>query len=166
VSAKSVRYALGWAFVRPRRWLFRKMVFNSYLELRFRRLWQDGPIIWPNPHWWILYKTVFKFFKWLDWEAWRPLCTWEKNGLKHKPILARIIHRIGETTAGEAIGGGECFHCASKDGCQVWLADSDETFELIRSWQVGTQDGTDYRTHGITTCPKCGFKDEYEDGSL
>lgn len=34
------------------------------------------------------------------------------------------------------------------------------------SWSVGTMDGTDHRFSCITVCPKCGFKSNYEDGSL
>lgn len=165
--ARKFRYLLSWIFVRPRRWLFLNMVYSSTLRLLPRHDEYFG-WIWPNLHWWILYKTVFRFFKWLHWDAWRRFCKWGDRGLIRKTFLARAVQRIGQTTAGYAIGGGECFHCGSEDGCQVELA-NDETgtvFILGRAWSVGTQDGTDHRFCGTTICPKCGYESYYEDGSL
>lgn len=164
---KRLRYILGWVLVRPRRWFFWNMISSSTPQWR-SELTFDGRWHGPNIHWWILYKTVFKFFKWLNYEGWRPLCKWSPTCLIHKPWYAELVHRIGETTAGAAISGGECYHCASKEGDQVDLA-YDETgthFVDVESWTVGTQDGTDHRFSGITICPKCGFRSEYEDGSL
>lgn len=85
-----------------------------------------------------------------------------------KPLIARVIKRIGATTAGFTILGGECFHCASPDGDQVELS-QDETgkvFKLERTWESYSQDGTDYRFCGTTICPRCGYRSYYEDGSL
>jgi hypothetical protein len=131
--------------------------------------WNDcwGRYDWPNIHWWILYKTVFKFFKWLNYDAWRPFCKWGRIRLTF-PLIARIIQRIGQTTAGYAISGGECFHCSSEKGAPVDLS-NDETgikFILEREWSEGTENGTDYRFCGTTICPVCGYKRYYEDGSL
>lgn len=163
---KKLWYVYGWIFVRPRRWLFWKMVWATsprWIPKKEQFLgWQ-----WPNIHWWILYITVFRFCSWLHWEAWRHFCKWDKIRLTY-PLIARIIHRIGQTTAGYATGGGECFHCSSKKGCQVDLSD-DETgtnFILEKTWTCATQEGTDYRFCGTTICPVCGHKAYYEDGSL
>jgi len=122
----------------------------------------------PNIHWWLLYLTVFRFFKWLNYDAWRPFCDWTGGYRRTFPFMARIIHRIGATTSGYAIGGGQCFHCGSEEGDQVELSQDDtgKYFKLERSWSEGTMDGTDHRFCGITICPKCGYEDHYEDGSL
>jgi len=79
-----------------------------------------------------------------------------------------VVHRIGATTAGYAISGGECYHCSSPEGCQVDLSEDETgtTFILEKTWSEGTQDGTDYRFRGVTICPKCGYRAGYEDGSL
>jgi len=164
---KKLRYILGWIFVRPRRWFFGKMIWNSQLHPWFYRHLDDS-IAFPNFPWWILYKTVFKFFNWLNDDAWRKFCKWEKGWLSHKPLIAKIIHRIGQTTAGERIHGMECYHCGSPDGDPVDLS-QDETgkyFVGIESWSVGTMDGTDHRFSGTTICPKCGYRRYFEDGSL
>lgn len=159
----------GYIFVRPRRWFFRKMFGGSYLRILPKREDYFG---WrmPNIHWWILYRTIFRLFKWMYWDAWRKLCTYENGWLKHKPFIAKIIHRVGSTTAGFAISGGECFHCSSVDGNPVYLSDPDyengEYFELTESGVSSTQEGTDHWFKGITTCPRCGYKQEYGDGSL
>lgn len=163
---KRLRYIYGWLFVRPRRWLFHRMVWATsprWLPRKGYSGWE-----WPNIHWWILYLTVFQFFHWLEDRAWHPFCTWKDRRLEHKSLIARIIHRIGQTTAGERIHGMECYHCGSPDGCQVDLADDDTgmTFILDRRWTVGTQDGTDHRFCGTTICPRCGYREYYEDGSL
>lgn len=160
----------GYIFVRPRRIFFWKMIAKGSFGLR---LIPKRDEFWgwrfPNLHWWILYHTVFKFFKWLYWDAWGKLCTYSKGGLSHKPLIARIIHRIGQTTAGMAISGGECFHCAFSGGDPVDLSEEDfedgKYFELTDSGTSYTQDGTDYWFKGITTCPRCGFKQEYNDGT-
>jgi hypothetical protein len=164
---KKVRYILGFIFVRPRRWLFRNMVRSTKIRWGFDRTW-DNRILMPNIHWWILYKTVFNFFKWLDYDAWRPLCKWGDRYRLTYPWYAHLIQRIGETTAGYAISGFECFHCGSPDGCQVELSndESGEFFTLLDTWTDSTQDGIDYRFKGITICPKCGYRSEYECGSL
>lgn len=163
---KKIYYLYGWIFVRPRRKLFKKMICNSYLRI----IPEKDSLGWhlPNLHWWLLYVSVFKFFKWLDWRAWRYLCTYENGWLKRKPMIAKIIDRIGATTAGYVISGDECFHCSHPAGCQAELL-GDGTgvnFILEKSWTVGTMDGTDYRFCGITICPICGYRDYYEDGSL
>lgn len=164
---KRLRYLLSYLFVRPRRWFFHKMLCDSFgIRWWFEKDWYGTS--YPNIHWWILYKTVWKFFRWLNNDAWRYFCTWEDGWLKHKPLISKIIHRIGQTTVGERTSGGECYHCGAIEGCQVELS-QDETgkfFVLEKSWSVGTMDGTDYRFCGITICPKCGYKSYYEDGSL
>ena len=168
---KKLMNIYGWVFVRPRRWFFWKMIARGSFGLRWLPKYDECWERWelPNLHWWILYWTVFKLCKWMEWDGWRPFCQWQENGwIKHRPLIAKIIQRIGETTAGYAISGGECYHCASKKGCRVTLS-SDETgteFILERSWTVGTEDGTDYRFCGTTICPVCGYKHYYEDGSL
>lgn len=164
---KKARWIVSWVLVRPRRWFFQRMAWNGDLRLRWKKSW-DGRWIWPNPHWWTLHWSVFAFCRWLCYDAWRPLSKWGDRGLVHKPWYAAAVQRIGQTTAGYAISGYECFHCASPQGCQVDLSD-DETgtvFRLLETWSVDTADGTDYRFRGITTCPKCGYEAEYEDGSL
>ena len=161
------RYILGWVFVRPRRWLFWKMVCATRLQLRpFKRKW-DG-WYFTNIHWWLLYKTVFQFCKWLNYDAWRPFCDWTGGYRRTFPLIARIIHRMGHTTAGYATSGGECYHCGSEEGDPVRLADNETgtTFTLTKTWENATQEGTDYCLCGTTICPKCGYKAYYEDGSL
>lgn len=155
----------GWVFVRPRRRLFSRMVWASCPQLFAVR--EPWGVCADNAHWWPLYIAVFQFFKWLYYDAWRPFCKWDK-WLIHKPWYAALIQRIGATTAGYAIGGGECFHCASKDGDPVDLSDDDTgtTFRLLETWSVPTGEGTDHRFRGITICPVCGYEDEFEDGSL
>ena len=157
-------YAYGWVFVRPRRWLFWKMVAASHLRIWFKK--EPWGWYYPNIHWWLLYKTAFEFFSWLNREAWRPFCDWTGGYRRTFPWYARAINRIGATTAGFACHGGECFHCASIEGDQIKLIDSEKTFECTGSGSYGTQEGTDHRFWGITTCPVCGYQDEYEDGSL
>ncbi len=163
-----LRYIIGWLFVRPRRWFFGKMIRNCYLQLWWEKIDYMPGYYSPNLHWWLMYKTIFKFFKWLDYDAWRTFCTWENGWLKYKPWIARVIYRIGKTTAGWHIDGGECYHCGSIYGDPVDLSDDEtgRTFILKDTWIVSTPDGTDYRFRGITICPKCGFKQDYEDGSL
>ena len=152
----------GYIFVRPRRYLFSQMCWNSELRVL---LTKDDYFGWrfPNIHWWILYKTVFKFCKWLNWDAWRPVCRLEKKIFEHRLIISRIIQRIG------AISGFECYHCGSPRGCQVELSDPDcengKYFKLEKTWEVFTGEYTDYRFSGTTTCPRCGYQQYYEDGS-
>lgn len=156
----------GWIAIRPTRWFFLKMVCNTSLTVMPKRDlfgWRS-----PNIHWWLMYKTVFKFFSWLNYEAWRPFCDWTGGFRRSYPLAARIIHKIGKTTAGYAISGGQCHHCGSEEGCQVALSEDDtgERFKLVETWETSTPDGTDYCFRGITICPKCGYEAEYEDGSL
>ena len=164
---KKLRWLYGWIFVRPRRWFFWKMICASCPQWKIEKHPYYG---WsfPNIHWHVLYKTVFKFFKWLYWDAWRPFCDWTGGYRRTYPLIARIIHRIGATTAGYAISGGECYHCASENGDQLELSDdeSGKTFKLERAWTSATQDGTDHRFCGTTICPDCGYEQYYEDGSL
>lgn len=162
-----LNYWLSWLTVRPRRWFFHKLSCASFgARWWFKREFFGW--VYPNIHWWLLYQTVWRFLRWFNDDAWRYFCTWENGWLKKKPLIAKIIHRIGETTVGERSHGGECYHCASKEGCQVELSE-DETgkfFVLEKSWSEGTMDGTDHRFCGTTICPKCGYKSYYEDGSL
>lgn len=167
--SKKIRYLCGWIVVRPVRWFFWRMMWAS-VGLRtlperdeFSKKWR-----YPNPHWWFLYKTVFKFCKWLYLDGWRPFCKWSDRGRKSYPLIARIIHKIGRTTAGQTIMSSECSHCGSEDGCQVDLADDETgtTFKLERTWSDATMEGTDHRFCGTTICPKCGYEAYYEDGSL
>lgn len=167
--SKQFAYTYGWLFVRPRRWLFWKMIADGSFQVRWLPKRVDYSREWrlPNPHWVAMYWTVFKFFKWLNYDAWRHFCKWDKVRQTY-PLIARAIHRIGQTTAGFAISGGECFHCSSKAGCQVVLSE-DKTgtkFILEDTWTEASMDGTDYRFRGVTICPVCGYKAEYEDGSL
>lgn len=158
----------GHIIISPIRYLFGKMLCNCYLRLKFEKRFFDDGYLWPNIHWWILYKTVFKFFKWLYWDGWRYFCKWGDGRRQSYPFFARILHKIGQTTAGFAIGGGECPHCAHDIGCQTELSydETGKTYRLIKTWTVSTPDGTDYCSLGVTTCPVCGFEAEYEDSSL
>lgn len=162
------RYWISWVLVRPRRWLFHRMVWASTVRWVPRRAYSGGPISWPNPHWWILYLTVFRAFRWLQWRGWRLLVKVDDRGCYGKiPWYARAVRRIGETTAGCATGGGECWHCASKDGDPVHLSEDEtgETFELLDSGPTWSDWGTGGWFRGITTCPRCGFRREYSDSS-
>jgi hypothetical protein len=164
---QKIRYLHGWLFVRPRRWFFWKMCW-VHRPILLPRKDECFGWLWPNVHWWVLDRTIFRLCKWMYWDAWRPFCRWENGWLSHKPWYAKVIQRIGATTAGFAISGGECFHCASPEGDQVDLSDDETgtTFKLERTWTCQTQDGTDHRFSGTTICPKCGYEAYYEDGSL
>ena len=165
---KRLRYAYGWAFVRPRRWAFSRMVW-SYRPIWWFRRHEWSGLEWPNIHWWILYCTVFRFCEWLHWRAWHAFCRHDERGyVKPIPLVAKVLRRIGETTSGWAVSGGECFHCASRDGNPVELSDDDTgtTFILEDSGTCSTDMGTDHWFRGTTICPKCGYRQEYGDGSL
>jgi hypothetical protein len=154
----------GWMFIRPLRWMSRQSVRGSFgLRLKPEKSW-DG---WrgPNLHLWLWYKTYGKFFLWMEGYAWRNFCDWTGGSRRTYPLIARVIHKVGRTMS-YGLRGGECFHCASEAGDQVELASGDEHFKCIDSWTCSTQDGTDHRFRGITTCPRCGHQAEYEDGSL
>lgn len=143
------------------------MAWASYPKWKITKTW-DG-YSFPNIHWWILNKTVFTFFLWLERYAWKYFCTWKNGWLYHKPLIAKIIHRIGKTTAGCALHGGECWHCGAEEGNPVDLSDDEtgEFFKLEKTWTACCSEiGTDYRFCGVTICPKCGFEQYYEDGSL
>ena len=160
-----IRYIYGWLFVRPRRWFFRKLISNYHLRLWPERCEFSG-WSYPNLHWWVLYITIFKFFEWLNYDAWRPFCDWTGGFRRSCPLIARMIQRIGETTAGIHISSDECYHCASKEGNQLYLADNKETFEETNYGSYGTEDGTCHWWEGITTCPKCGYRSHFSDSSL
>jgi len=163
---KAFYVAFGWVFVRPIRFAFNRMICAScgprWLPEKHDYLgWEM-----PNLHWWILYKTVFRFFKWLHYDAWRVFCDWTGGHRRTFPLIARVIKWIGSTTAGFAISGGRCFHCGSEEGDPLELSESESSFELIDCGSSSTMDGTDHWFRGITTCPKCGYRSEYSDGSL
>jgi hypothetical protein len=120
---------------------------------------------WPNPHQWLLYQTVGKFFIWLKWDGWRPFCDWTGGYRRTYPLIARILHKIGKTMS-YSFHGGECYHCAWDDGDPGVLSESDEHFKVIETGTSSTPDGTDHWFRGIATCPRCGYESEYGDGSL
>lgn len=157
----------GWIFIRPLRWFMWKISASSFgIRWKPERSW-DGSWRMPNIHWWIMYKTVGKFFLWLKWDAWRVFCNWEGGWRRTFPLPARIIHRIG-TVACYSFYGGTCYHCGSVDGEKSGLSE-DETgrfFKLTDSGTSYTPDGTDHWFRGITTCPRCGYQGEYGDSSL
>ena len=164
---KKVRYLLGFLLVRPRRYVFHKMVCATVPRWLPEKHDYMG-WLYPNIHWWVLDQTVFRFFKWLYWDGWRPFCDWTGGSRQTYPLIARALHKIGQTTAGFAICGGECYHCGSSGGDPVTLS-GDETGEVFRLEGTGsypTPDGTDHRFWGTTICPSCGYEQRYEDGSL
>lgn len=181
---KKLRYILAFLTVRPRRWFFGNCIWRGSCGTQWlpRRItnWDnfdpakhddtDLPtkIEWPNIHWVIAYRTVFRFFKWMHQDAWRPFCDWTGGWRRTTPRIARVIQRIGQTTAGCAANGGECWHCGSEEGCPVELSQdkTGTTFILEREWTSSSEDGTDHRFSGTTICPKCGHREHYEDGSL
>lgn len=169
-AERFIRFAMGWIFVRPRRWFFSRMVMRGSHVIQWLPMRDDCWNCWilPNIHWWMLDRTIFQFFKWLHYEAWRPFCDWTGGYRRTMPWIARAIKRIGDTTAGYAIHGGECFHCGHPEGCQVELSEDGTGvfFKLEKTWVEGTQNGTDYRFRGKTICPMCGYGATYEDGSL
>jgi hypothetical protein len=163
---RKLRYMYAWLVVRPRRWFFGNMGAAAYIHWFPSQEWYGWR--WPNIHWHLLYLTVFRFCNWLYWDGWRPFCDWTGGYRRIFPWIARTIQAFGRTTAGYHCSGGECYHCGSPEGDQVDLSEDEtgSTFILEESWTVGTQDGTDHRFRGVTICPKCGYRDEYEDGSL
>ncbi len=158
---------MGYIFVRPIRYLFHRMICASCGTRWMPEKHEFFGWQYPNFHWRLLYLTVFKFFKWLSWDAWRPFCDWTGGMRRDFPWYARAIKWLGDSTAGMAISGGRCFHCNYVDGDPVDLSEEDsEYFELIETGTEGTPDGTDHWFRGITTCPRCGWKPEHSDGSL
>ena len=171
---KKVFYIYGWIFVRPIRYFFWRMIAYGSFETRWvprkSEYWPHygKKYVIPNFHWVLMYKTVFIFFKWIYYDGWRPFCDWTGGHRRTYPLVARIIHKIGKSTAGYAISGGECFHCGFEDGDKVELScdETGEKFVLEDAWSCDTQDGTDHRFRGTTICPVCGYRSSYEDGSL
>lgn len=179
-----IRYMLAWLTVRPRRWFFWQCIakgsFGTQWLPRRREQWDDYDpthdrkrtewemIEWPNLHWVIAYHTVFAFFKWLHWDGWRLLCRWGPRSRETFPWYARLVRKIGQTTAGAAISGGECYHCASDEGDPMDLCDDETgtTFIFQASGTSQTMDGTDHWFRGTTICPKCGYRQEYSSSSL
>ncbi len=168
-TTKPIRYFYGWLFIRPRRWVFNKMGWASTgLRWKPEKDW-NNKWIWPNPHWWILYKTVYKFCKWLEWDGWRPFAVWGEHRLKKHTFISKFLKWIGETTTGYYYR--ECYHCAAKGCAPVELSNGEpenEDYFILKdsgsSYIPG--EGTDHWFHGITICPKCGYRQEYGDGSL
>jgi len=161
---------IGWIFIRPVRWFFRNMATACYPRWLPRKNsmypYYGLKYSMPNIHWYVLYKTVFKFFSWLNWDAWRVFCNWEGGWRRTYPLPARIVHWIGQSTAGYAANGGRCYHCNSEDGNPGDLVEDEKYFTVTDSGSNATMDGTDHWFKGIATCPKCGHKSEYGDSSL
>lgn len=150
----NIYWIRGFIIIKPIRYLFWKMITNTEPRLL-------------NIHWWLLYETVFKFFKWVYWDAWRMFCNWEGGWRRTYPLTARMIHSIGKITAGYAICGGGCYHCGSEYGDPVLLSEEEsENCKIIETGVSATQNGTDYWFIAETICPMCGYKDEHRDGSL
>lgn len=166
------RYTVSFVTVRPVRKLFWKMIINTELRLLPKKREWDDSWRWPNVHWWLLYKTVFKFFKWLHYDGWRPFCDWTGGSRQTFPPIARFVKWFGDSTAGYAISGYRCHQCNSEQGCQMNICDETDASGYspfvrdVKTWTESTMDGTDYRFSCTTVCPKCGFKSKYEDGSL
>jgi hypothetical protein len=162
----------GWVFIRPLRWFTHRIMCASFgprLLPERNQLWPHyGPCFYaPNLHWWLLYKTFGKFSLWLHWDAWRVFCDWTGGYRRTYPWPARAVHLIGKTLS-YPYNGGACYHCASEHGDPVELSDDDtgKYFKLTDSGTESTPDGTNHWFKGITTCPKCGYQQEYGDGSL
>lgn len=185
------RYRLAFLTVRPRRWFFWKCIAEgSFCNHRWGWRWlprrreewdcyhpgydrkrtEWEMIEWPNIHWVFAYLTVFAFFRWLRWDAWRPLCRWEGPGGSRSsfPWYARLVMWIGETTAGQACHSSECWHCAAPncDPCSLSEDTTGYTFILMETGSTATLDGTDHWFRGISICPRCGHREDYGDGSL
>jgi len=163
INCKELMYLYGWIFVRPRRWFFMNICRNNKLCLWPKK--EYGYWFWPNMHWIVLYYTLWKFFKWMYYEAWRFFCNWDGGYRNTYPWIARFIHWIGRTTVGVHISTVECWHCGFEAGNQVDLSDDDSgtTFILGDSGSYGTQDGTCHWFEGTTICPICGYREHYED---
>ena len=161
-------YIMGFIFIRPIRYAFWQMVCATSPRWWFKRGYECWYL--PNIHWYILYITVFRLCAYLYWDGWRHFAHYhpQHNYLQFISLPGAILKRIGTITAGGAISGGQCYHCASEYGNPVYLADDEEnqTFILEKTWSIGTMDGTDHRFSGTTICPICGFRNYYEDGSL
>lgn len=165
--------AYGWMVYRPIRWFFWKMVANSRLTPLISRQWSfDEPkkvFKFTNFHWWILYKTVFKFFKWLYWYAWAKFAIWsEPNArgarwLVSHTWLSKFIQWVGSYTAASVISGGRCRHCGNEEGDPVLLVDSATYFELFDSGVNSTPDGMEGWFSGFTHCPCCHHVTEYHE---
>lgn len=163
----------GWVLIRPLRVLSRACVKGSFgLRLKIRRNefyipGYNGRYEWPNLHYWLLYKTVGKFSTWLYFNGWRFLCDWTGGYRRTYPLPARILHKIGQTLS-YGFYGNECFHCAADEGDPGNISEEPNSiyFELTESGSNATEDGTDHWYRGITTCPKCGYKDTFSDSSL
>ena len=165
-----IRFIVSYLTTRPVRYVFSRMIRSSQLRIlptKHEWLGWQG----TNLHWWCLYKTVFKFCKWLNYDAWRHFCDWSTGCRNSYPGIARLIHWFGKSTAGYAIGGGRCFHCNDERGDPINISqyDGDNPKSLlvsnVETWTEATMDGTDYRFSCITKCPCCGYKSQFSDGS-
>lgn len=160
----------GWILIRPIRWFFGNISRAHSLRVwperneYYHKDYYPYKYHWPNIHWWIAYKTIGKFFLWLNWNGWRPFCDWTGGYRRTYPMIARIIHKIGKTCCWNFYGY-ECYHCAADEGDPSELVDAD-SFVLTDSGTSYTPEGTDHWFKGITTCPKCGYKAEFGDSSL
>lgn len=159
---QTIMYVYGWLFVRPRRWVFYKMACNSSIR------WLPGRDVFdnwrlPNIHWWLLYHTVFSFFKWLSWSAWCRLCVYENGRRKTFPWYARFVKWFGDTTAGMACSGfGECYHC----GCEAGDYGSLEPIEYTNKHTYMTDYGTGNGWTEKVACPVCGYVSWHDNGDL
>jgi hypothetical protein len=178
-----IRYITSWITVRPRRWFFknclskgsfgvrwlpeRREEYDNYCYVTEKKRSVIGMIRWPNVHWVLAYYTAFKFCSWLYRDGWRPFCKWNPYRATF-PWYARLIQRIGQTTAGVHISGNECYHCASPAGDPSDLADDETgtTFILKDHGSSSTMDGIDHWFNGTTICPKCGYRSDYSSSSL
>lgn len=156
-------YIYGWMFVRPRRFVVRKIAFPGSICVLPRR--ECGIWFWPNVHWFILHKTIWPLLSWLYWDGWRWFCKWEDGYRSTYPLMARFVRWIGRTTAGVCISPcQECFHCGFEAGNQVDLS-TGTNFILEDSGESYSENGTSYWFRGTTICPVCGYTDSYEDST-
>lgn len=170
-----LRYLAGWVLVRPRRAFVGACFRGAYLSGFRRELVWDGKTKklvkgWrrTNLHLWLVRKAIFepmkRFAKTPTWKA-HPSGDWKLRTQRWwvRPFGWAWEWANAWTDIREHF---ECYHCGSEEGAQGDLTEYSDTFKNVRSWTSSTMDGNDYRFCGTTICPKCGYEDYYEDGSL
>lgn len=167
---KLLNTAYGWLFIRPLRWVSRKCMVGT-CEIQWLPREAEYPIYgkydWPNFHCVALEKTWGRFCHWLDDEAWQFFNKGKWKYHSELPALSRLCLWLAQTGYWHCITNHRCYHCNS-DNCDVYsLAEDDSPhLEVTKQFTEYTPNGADHRTEGVTTCPKCGLKQEYDEGSL
>lgn len=160
----------GYLVYRPFRRFHWWMLRGAYLTKWFKKdefgTMMKGRTVykWPNYFQHFMYKTVFKFEGYCQWDLWRKFAVWENGFRKEIKPLGKFIKWFGEIGHGAVCNGGRCSHCGFEKGDQVDLIDT-QYFECVGTGTSWNDCGTSYDFWGWTTCPNCNTKFTYSDGS-